>query len=119
MRYAIDYYYTDGKREFPLAVFLFDGRRITYEIRFRGNEISSPPFDPGKLSEHLESIIQLPLVRSELRARTMPNIFGKLRRNTMDHFRGIRHNSTYFKFSPIRTVGGAYDNTMVSRSSVA
>ena len=119
MRYAIDYYYTDGKREFPLAVFLFDGRRITYEIRFRGNEISSLPFDPSKLPEYLDSIIQLPLVRSELRARTMPDLFGRLRRNTMDHFRGIRHDSTYFKFSPIRTIGGTYDDAMVSRSSVA
>lgn len=104
MRYAIEYYYTDGKRKIDLAIFIFDGERISYELKYSGEPIKSPSFNPARLKEHLRSIIHLPIMRADLRARTMPGYFEPLRPNSIEHFRSIRHNTTYFKFSPIRQV---------------
>lgn len=101
MRYSTDYYFTDGRQEVLLATYYFDGKKIWYAIRYGGETIESPHFDPKKLPEHLDHIIHLPILRSRLRAKTLPFMFEEVQRNTLEHFRSIRHNSSYYKFSPI------------------
>jgi len=106
MPWAIDYFFVDGGRRVKLATFFFDGRRIWYEIAYDGRCIDSPYFTAGKLSEQLQNIIELPLVRARLRARTMPGYFQQIQPNTMEHFRAISHDSTYYRFSAPRRLGG-------------
>jgi hypothetical protein len=104
MLYAIDYYFVDGKLRVKLATFFFDGKRIWYETAYNGGTVRSPHFVEEDLEEQLKNIIRLPLVRSELRERTMPWYFKRLKANTMDHFCNIRHDSTYYRFSSIRQI---------------
>jgi hypothetical protein len=109
--YAMKYYFTDGKTTVPLAVYYFDGKRIWYEISYGGEKVDSPYFDGERLPRQLEQIIHLPLMRAELRAKTIPSVFKCIQPNTMEHFNSIPHDSTYFKFTPIvcRNAAGHQD----------
>ena len=105
MVYNTKYYFTDGRHRVWLATFYFDGRRIWYEKVYSGEPINSPHFDPSKLNEQLEHIVKLPILRAYLRAKTLPMFFKDIKKNTLEHFRSIRQNSTFFKFSPIEREG--------------
>ncbi len=104
MLYAIDYCFVDGTVSIKLATFFYDGKEIWYEICYDGPQISSPHFVHEDLRKQMHSIIRLPIMRSELRARTMPLYFKNLEPNSMDHFCNIRHDSTYYRFSSIRRI---------------
>ncbi|HUX07173.1 MAG TPA: hypothetical protein VMX35_07630 [Acidobacteriota bacterium] len=104
MLYAIDYSFVDGSVKIKLATFFFDGKEIWYEIRSDSPQATSRHFVHEDLRKQLNNIIRLPIMRSELRARTMPWYFKKLKPNTMDHFCNIRHDSTYYHFSSIRKI---------------
>jgi hypothetical protein len=104
MLHAIDYFFVDGRMRIKLATFFFDGKKIWYEIAYKGRAIDSQHFVREDLGQQLENIIRLPITRAELRERTMPWYFKKLEPNSMDHFCNIRHDSTYYLFSQIRRV---------------
>jgi len=96
---CVDYSYCRGGTQTRIASFFFDGRRIWFEISPQAAGLGCPHLKPGDLQEHLKHIISLPLMRSELRAKTMPSLFDRLEPNSLEHFRAIRHDTSCFKFS--------------------
>jgi hypothetical protein len=102
MRHAMDYFYTDGRRTVPIARLFHEDSRITWEVLPGCAEVPFPGFCREKIVEHLQHIIHLPLLQSELRARTVPQQFHALAPHSLEHFYEIARDTTYFKFGPVR-----------------
>lgn len=108
MYLTIDYYYYCDNRRARVATIIFDGRRISYELNPDLESMNLPECNPDRIEEHIEHIINLPLLRSELRSKTLPKLFRKIESNSLDHFLNIPHDTTYFRFSRIREWEGHY-----------
>jgi hypothetical protein len=101
MMYETQYYYSDGIAQLPIARIFYDGETIGYEILCEGNSLTFDDFVLKDVRAHIRQIIHLPIARSELRARTMPDCFSRIQPNSIEHFLAVPHDTTYFRFTPV------------------
>ena len=99
--YETRYYYSDGTEKLPIARIYYDGKKIGYEILCEGNSLEFDDFVLMDVRAHIRQIIHLPIARSELRAKTMPDCFSKITPDSIEHFLAVPHNTTYFRFTPV------------------
>jgi hypothetical protein len=108
MYYATEYYYSEDDIHVPLARIFFDGEQIRYVICRSEMQTDIPGLDSRDVEHHIQRIIHLPLTQSTLRAKTLPRLFSRIEPNTLEHFRAIPRNTTYFKFTDITRYEGEF-----------
>lgn len=102
MYYTTNYYYRNGQQKVLIARLIYNGEKIYYEILSNLDMANIPGMTESDFEAHLASMIHLPILRYELRAKTLPQKFTPIHPNSLEHFLSIPCDSEYFRFSPVK-----------------
>jgi hypothetical protein len=103
MAFALNYLFDDGKEQRCIATIYHDGQNIRYKLHFGVDGIACPELRRRDIRKDLIGLISLPIVRQQLRAKTLPDFFNEeIQPNSLEHFQSIPHDFGSFRFSQIK-----------------